>query len=223
MSFLRAGPRGFPRQPTDYPGSIRFNGGSGTRFCTGITTAHTEFAMVAHIKPETNQSVGGAAIWSKIKYFAAVQGDFPTSLGLNTSRVPIFTLDSGNDFSVDSTVTADIAMLADRWGFVGASYSKIQQLQVLVSDGNIKVATGINITPSAGKQYVFGNVAEDFSGGTDGQRYWGWAWWPRLYNVFKSPAQLLAIQRGFDDRVGLIAEFQSADLPAAAFFTRKGR
>lgn len=231
---IRQGPQGMPSRPKNFAGSVNWMGGTGQRWCSGITTNYTEFAMCAHLKPRATQSVAGASIWSKNAFNATSVNDFPAALDLTTLLVPTFGIDAGGDFVTDYLLTADTALNPTRWNFVGAAYSKTLQTMHIRINGRSKFLTGVNINPgTTTRQWTFGNSAFDNSaGGTDEKRYWGLSWWPRLYNVYKSAAEFAAIERGFDDLIGAVAEMNASvrplaiiaqgDLPRSAFNGNRG-
>lgn len=217
----RPGPFGLPIAEPPAREAFFLTGIAGSRLLSQLNTTLQAFTVVSHIR-QTGTTVTNPFLWAKYQTNPNTTNDFPYSLILANGTTLTSRISIGNDFAFDNSVAADSVITLLKWNFVAASWDG--QNNTICLNGTFKTNNVGALTLSTTAFYwCAGNSSSDnTAGGANTAMFNGIMWRPRLYNVVKSPGQILAMMGGFDDRRGLIEDFLNAEFPPNMRYRRGG-
>lgn len=146
--------------------AVSFNGSSSY---VDLNFASNPSALTWAFWIKAAQPAAQGQIINNVAYFADSTTNFPFQIVANTSATVSALLSSGNDYSIDATVTSATNVSDNTWHFVAVTYTANDSVKLYV-DGLLSASTAINFAVSTSAyDWYLGRDAFPYSGGLPGR------------------------------------------------------
>lgn len=154
-------------QVTGNKGNAASFNGSSSYVDLNFNSNPTALTWAFWIKAAQPSSQG--QIVNNVAYFADSTTNFPFQIVANTSATVSALLSSGNDYSIDATVTTTTNVSDNSWHFIAVTYTANSSLKIYV-DGLLSASTAISFaTSTSAYNWFLGRDAFPYSGGLPGR------------------------------------------------------